>query len=61
MRAFPGIFLAYTLAFLTKIVDLLPYKLRINILNKWPLKVAMFYMKVFRPSRVKEAHKEIFK
>lgn len=61
LKAFPGILLAYLLSFFTKIVDLLPYKLRINILNKWPLKVAIFYMKVFRPSRVKEAHKEIFK
>lgn len=61
LRALPGMFLARTLAFLTLIVDRLPYRLRINILNKWPLKVALLYLRIFRPGKVKEVHGEIFK
>ena len=61
IRALPGIFLARFLAFLTVLVDRLPYKLRINILNKWPLRIAMFYLRIFRPGKVKEVHGEIFK
>jgi len=60
-RALPGIFLARFLAFLTVLVDRLPYKLRINILNRWPLRIALFYLKIFRPGKVKEVHREIFK
>ena len=43
LQAFPGILLAHFLAFLTSIVDRMPYRLRINILNKWPLAVARLY------------------
>jgi hypothetical protein len=43
LQAFPGILLAHFLALLTRIVDRMPYRLRINILNKWPLAVARVY------------------
>lgn len=48
VQAFPGIMLAHILAILTKIVDKFPYQLRMNVLNRWPLHVAGFYLRVFR-------------
>ncbi len=60
LRALPGIFLAYTLAVLTRIVDKMPYRLRMNVLNKWPLYVAGFYLRLFRPEKYRKL-KEIAK
>jgi hypothetical protein len=56
-QALPGILLAHFLAILTKIVDKLPYQLRMNILNRWPLYVAGFYLRVFRPKKWEEVKK----
>ncbi len=50
-QSLPGIILAHSLAFLTKIVDKLPYRLRMNVLNRWPLYVAGFYLRIFRPKK----------
>ncbi len=57
LRALPGIMLAYTLAILTKIVDKMPYRLRMNVLNKWPLALAGTYLRIFRPAKYKELRK----
>lgn len=43
ISASPGIAAAYLLAFLTRVVDSFPYRLRIAILNKWPLYLAVLY------------------
>ena len=48
LKALPGIGLAHFLAFLTRIVDRLPYRMRINILNKWPLAIALFYSRFIK-------------
>ena len=50
--AAPGIMLALTLHYLTKIVNFFPYKLREVILSKWPLMIAKFYLKIFDPRKL---------
>jgi hypothetical protein len=57
LRALPGITLAHVLAILTRIVDQLPYRLRMNVLNRWPLYVAGFYLRTFRPKKWEEVKK----
>lgn len=50
--AVPGIMLALSLHYLTKIVNLFPYKLREMILSKWPLMLTKFYLKIFDPKKL---------
>jgi hypothetical protein len=57
LKALPGIFLAYSLAIMTKIVDRMPYRLRMNMLNRWPLAIAGTYLRIFRPEKYKEIRK----
>ena len=57
LQAFPGIILAHSLAILTKIVDKFPYQLRMNVLNRWPLYVAGFYLRIFRPKKYREINR----
>ncbi len=54
LQALPGITLAHILALMTQIVDMLPHRLRMNVLNKWPLYVAGFYLRIFRPKKYAE-------
>lgn len=50
--AVPGIAIAKSLQILTRIVDHFPYRLRAFILNRLPLKLAMFYWKIFNPQKL---------
>lgn len=52
--ALPGIFIAITLAVLTKIVDRFPYKARMGILNRGPLVVTRTFLKIFNPKKYRE-------
>lgn len=54
LQAFPGIFLAHTLAVLTKIVDKFPYGLRMMILNRGPILVAQTFLRIFNPKKYRE-------
>lgn len=58
LAALPGICWAHFLATLTKIVDALPYRLRMNILNKWPIKLARLYLRAFNKKKWDEITKK---
>ncbi len=55
--ASPGISFAKMIYATTWIVDKFPYKLRMNILSKWPLALAKTFLRIFRPVKYKEMQK----
>jgi hypothetical protein len=54
LMAWPGIFIAITLAVLTRIVDTFPYKARMAILNRGPLVVTKTFLRIFNPKKYRE-------
>jgi hypothetical protein len=61
MTALPGICWANFLACLTIIVDTMPYRLRMNILNKWHIKLAGFYLRAFNKMKWQEIQSKLGK
>lgn len=59
LYSIPGILFARFLALATIIVDHFPYKLRMNILNKWPWYIAKHYLRIFNPGKLKELREMI--
>ena len=49
----PGIILAKTLQYMTKVANYLPYRVRATILSRWPLRMARFYLSIFNPNKLK--------
>ncbi len=54
IKSLPGIILARMIYIATWIVDKFPYKLRMNILSKWPRALASAFLRVFHPKKYKE-------
>lgn len=59
LLALPGITFAQILSCATKIIDHFPYRLRMNILNRWPLALALFVMRIFRPGKYREVKEKL--
>ncbi len=55
----PGIAYAHLLSYATKVIDHFPYRIRMNILNRWPLALALFVMRIFNPEKYKEVKDSI--
>jgi len=59
LPALPGICWARFLACLTRVVDAMPYRLRMNILNKWPIRLAGLYLRMFNRRKWEEIRARI--